>query len=101
MTGPPEDVLYPPVVALSDATLREYVGEYVSAYGTFFVTLAGEQLSVRLEKQQALPTYSSAKDRFYYRAVDAQIDFQRDANGNVAGLTLHQGGADVAAKRKG
>jgi uncharacterized protein YuzE len=31
--------------------------------------------------------------------VDAQITFNLDKNGNVTGLTLHQGGRDLPAKK--
>jgi hypothetical protein len=98
---PPSDAsLYPPVVKLDAATLQSYVGNYSSAYGTFYVTLEGDQVMVRLEGQAALPAYPSAVDRFYYKAVDAQIEFQRDAKGAVSGLTLHQNGAVVPATRQ-
>jgi hypothetical protein len=55
---------------------------------------------VRLAGQQALPTFPSAKDDFYYKAVDAQIEFQRDEKGAVSGLTLHQNGQTVPATRQ-
>ncbi len=100
MAPPDLSSLYPPVVPLDAATLQSYVGNYSSTYGTFYVTLANGQLMVRLAGQQALPTFPSAKDEFYYKAVDAQIEFQRDEKGAVSGLTLHQNGQTVPATRQ-
>ena len=100
MQAPAESSMYPPVVKLDAATLREYIGNYSSSYGIFYVTLADGQLMVRLAGQPALPTFPSARDHFYYKVVDAQIEFQRDAKGNVTGLTLHQNGAIIPATRQ-
>lgn len=97
---PADESRYPPIVPLERAALREYVGDYAGAYGTFYVTLDDDRLMVRLESQQAFPTYPSAKDRFFYKVVQARIDFRRDAAGKVSGLTLHQSGHDVSAARK-
>jgi hypothetical protein len=52
------------------------------------------------QPQQFLPVYASAKDKFFYKVVDAQFEFQRDAAGAITGLTFHQGGATLNAKRK-
>jgi hypothetical protein len=92
--------MFAPVVTLDAATLTSYVGDYTSAVGTFYVTLSGTQISLRLASQSALPVYPSAKDRFYYKIVNATVDFGRDASGNVTTLTLHQAGNDVTATKK-
>jgi CubicO group peptidase (beta-lactamase class C family) len=100
--SPPQAALamWPPEVALDPTVLASYVGEYASQTGTFFVTLEGQQLLVRLADQRPLPVYASAKDAFYYKLVTATIDFGRDAKGNVTTLTLHQSGQSVVANRK-
>jgi serine-type D-Ala-D-Ala carboxypeptidase/endopeptidase len=90
---------FPPVVALNESTLRQYVGSYNANFGTFTVTLRGRQLYVQLTNQPALPVYASAKDDFFYKVVLAEIRFERDASGAVASLTLHQNGRDVIATR--
>jgi hypothetical protein len=92
--------MFPPVVDLGATVLQDYVGEYASSVGTFYVTRDGDQLLVRLEGQTALDVYPSAKDAFFYKIVTAQIDFGRDAAGKVTTLTLHQGGNDITATRK-
>jgi serine-type D-Ala-D-Ala carboxypeptidase/endopeptidase len=90
---------FPPVVALDDSTLRQYVGAYNANLETFTVTLRGRQLYVQITNQSALPVYAFAKDDFFYKVFLADIRFERDASGAVASLTLHQNGRDVIATR--
>lgn len=87
-------------IHLDAATLQQYVGRYQLAAGVVFdITLQGTQLSAQLKGQPALPVYPSAKDEFYYTAVDAQLSFKRNKQGKVDALVLHQNGADQRAKR--
>jgi serine-type D-Ala-D-Ala carboxypeptidase/endopeptidase len=92
---------YPPVVPLDAATLDGYTGTYVVNESlAFTVRRAGDGLEVQLTGQAFYPVYASAKDRFFYKIVDAQIDFERDAGGAVSGLVLHQNGQNIAATRR-
>jgi D-alanyl-D-alanine-carboxypeptidase/D-alanyl-D-alanine-endopeptidase len=43
---------------------------------------------------------ASAKDEFFYKVVDAQLSFHRDATGKVAAVVLHQNGLDMRAPKK-
>jgi D-alanyl-D-alanine-carboxypeptidase/D-alanyl-D-alanine-endopeptidase len=91
---------FPPAVPLDAATLGGYVGVYTAGEGLqFTVTLSGNQLMVQLTGQPSFPVYASAKDHFYYKIVDAQIDFERDASGAVVDLILHQNGRDIKAAK--
>lgn len=89
---------FPATVALAPAQLQEYAGTY-TARSTFTVTVRGDALYVQLSGQFAVPVYASAKDHFFYKIVDAQIDFNRDASGHVTSLTLHQNGRTITANR--
>jgi CubicO group peptidase (beta-lactamase class C family) len=89
-----------PVVALDAATLGGYVGKYQLLPSVVFdITLKDGQLSAQLTGQPAFPVFASAKDKFFYKVVDAQLDFERDAAGKVVALVLHQGGRDQRAPR--
>ncbi len=91
---------FPPVVTLNSATLESYVGTYVASPGAAFtVTRTGDQILIQLTGQAAIPVYPSAKDSFYYKVVDAQVTFVRDANGKITQLILHQNGRDIPAVR--
>ncbi len=88
------------VVNLAPATLREYAGEYQLAPTVkVTVTVQGEQLHVQLTGQQAYPVFATEKDEFFYTVVDAQIAFERDDQGKVNALVLHQGGVDQRAPK--
>lgn len=91
---------FPAAVELDRVVLAQYAGSYAADIGTFDVALRGGALYVRLSGQSAIPVYASAKDRFFYKVVDAQIDFNRDAAGNVVSLTLHQNGQTITATRQ-
>ena len=43
--------------------------------------------------------FASSETQFFYKVVDAQIDFNKDEKGAVTSLTLHQYGSDTIAKR--
>lgn len=88
-------------VRLDPALLREYVGRYTLAPGAqFAVTVKDDQLYAQLTGQAAFPVYAKSKDHFFYTVVDAQLDFERDANGKVNALVLHQNGHERRAPRE-
>lgn len=91
----------PPVVQLDPATLDAYPGTYVTASGIMFtVRRAGDGIEVRLSSQDFYPVYASAKDRFFYKVVDAQLEFRRNGAGAVTELVLHQNGGTLVASRR-
>ena len=90
----------PKEIALDAATLQSYVGKFQFAPNFVFdITLTGNQLFAQLTGQSALPVYASTKDQFFYKVVDAQLSFERDAKGNVVAVVLHQNGRDMRAPR--
>jgi CubicO group peptidase (beta-lactamase class C family) len=92
---------FPPVVPLDAATLDAYAGTYaVNDALAFVVRRAGDGIEVQVTGQSFLPVYASAKDKFFYKAVDAQFEFERDASGAITGLVFRQGGVTLNAKRK-
>jgi D-alanyl-D-alanine-carboxypeptidase/D-alanyl-D-alanine-endopeptidase len=87
-------------IAFDAATGGDYVGKYQFDFGAVLdVTLKGDHLEAQLTGQGALPVFASAKDMFFYKAVDAQVDFERDGGGKVIALVLHQNGRDIRAPR--
>ena len=82
------------------AELDEYAGVYaLSPQARFTIVKVNDGLRARLTGQPFLALFASAKDEFFYRAVDAQISFRRGDDGKIAGLTLHQNGRDLPAQR--
>jgi hypothetical protein len=50
--------------------------------------------------QPKVELFAEAKDRFFLKAANAQIEFVRGNDGRVQALILHQGGRDVRAERR-
>lgn len=90
----------PKEVVLPVETLREYVGEYpLVPQFVITITEADGGLFAQATGQGKAPLFASAKDEFFYKVVNAQISFQRDAAGAVTGLVLHQNGRDMPGKK--
>lgn len=45
------------------------------------------------------PIFASRPDDFFYKIVDAQLHFERDADNKVVAVVLHQNGRDMRAAR--
>lgn len=87
-------------VTLSAAELQEYVGKYQLAPSVVAeFMLKDGQLFTQLTGQPAFPVFASAKDKLFLKVVDARIDFERDAKGNVIAMVLHQNGQNMRAPR--
>jgi CubicO group peptidase (beta-lactamase class C family) len=89
-----------PHVTLPPDVLAQYAGHYELAPGhVFTATVEDGQLMMQLTGQPAFPVLASAKDHFFFTVADAKVDFERDANGAVIALVLHQNGRDLRAPR--
>jgi CubicO group peptidase (beta-lactamase class C family) len=86
-------------IAFDAATSGDYVGKYQFDFGVLDVVLKGDHLEAQLTGQTAHPVFARAKDKFFYKAVDAQLDFERDGDGKVVAVVLHQNGRDTRAPR--
>jgi len=86
---------------IDPAVLDDYVGRYALApIFVLTVTREGDRLMVQATGQARHRVFPLGDDRFFYRVVEAQIDFTRDDEGKVTGLVLHQGGRDVPGWRQ-
>jgi D-alanyl-D-alanine carboxypeptidase len=85
---------------LAADVLERYVGVYELA-PTFSVTIVrrGEQLFAQATGQPEFEMFAESEKSFFLKVVDAQVEFQTDAEGKVTGLVLHQGGRDAPAKK--
>jgi D-alanyl-D-alanine-carboxypeptidase/D-alanyl-D-alanine-endopeptidase len=71
---------------LESAAAADYVGKYRFDFGMLDVTLKIDHLEAQLTGQDSFPIFANAKDRFFYKIVDAQLDFERDAGGKVVAV---------------
>ena len=90
------------VVAVDPATFDALVGVYTLAPGfKLAITRDGSGLFAQLTGQERSEIFPEAADRFFFKDVDAQIEFVRAAAGGpVTALLLRQGGEVLTAPRK-
>lgn len=87
-------------IEVPDEILQSYVGEYqLAPTFSIVVTFEDGDLFAQATGQMRFPIFAESTDEFFYRAVDAQITFQRDPQGVVTGLVLHQGGRDIPGQK--
>lgn len=92
---------FKPFVAVSEKILDEYVGEYELAPNVIFtISRKADKLFAQLSGQQTWRVYADSEKDFYYKIVNAQLTFNRGANGKIESLTLHQNGDKIARKIK-
>jgi CubicO group peptidase (beta-lactamase class C family) len=96
----------PTVLPTTDAELQEYVGKYdlpsdphVPPGAQFVITVRRGTLFARLATQPAFAVFKDRADHFVYDVVEADLTFERGANGKVTALVLHQNGRDLRATR--
>lgn len=88
-------------VKVDPALYDAYVGEYeVTPAFTVAITREGDQLFAQATRQPKFALFPESETRFFLKAVDAQLEFVRGADGKVTGIILHQEGQDVPGKRK-
>ncbi|OEZ50750.1 D-alanyl-D-alanine-carboxypeptidase/endopeptidase AmpH precursor [Janthinobacterium sp. MP5059B] len=103
LPGTPLPPLKKPQAAIEvpRAALAEYVGEYpLDKKFTLTVTLGKHGLEAAGTGVGSAPLFASAKDQFFFRAIDADLAFTRDAAGKIASAVLKQGGQDVVLPHK-
>jgi CubicO group peptidase (beta-lactamase class C family) len=88
-------------IAVPASTLARYVGTYqMSPAAELSVRLDGNQLTAQLTGQPAFPIFAESETMFFYKVVEATLEFAKDASGAVTGVRLRQGPINTLAPRK-
>ncbi|MBY0502815.1 MAG: serine hydrolase [Bryobacteraceae bacterium] len=87
-------------ISVSVDKLKDYEGVYPLAATFSLVVRPGTPMTIQGTGQPRLPVFSYAADKFFAKAIDAQVEFTRDAAGKVDGLIVHQNGMDLKGKRQ-
>ena len=83
------------------ATLSKYAGVYQMRPNVdLTVTLDGEKLMAQLTGQPKLPIFAESETLFFYKVVEATLEFQADASGATTGVRLKQGPLDTVLTKK-
>jgi hypothetical protein len=67
---------------------------------TITVTRSGDTLLAQVTGQSKFQIYPTSEASYFYKVVDAQIEFVKDGAGKVTHLVLHQGALDLKAQRR-
>jgi len=88
-------------IKLDPAVYDAYVGDYeLAPTFSIAITREGDQIFAQATGQPKFEIFPESETLFFLKAVDAQVEFVRGADGKVTGLVLHQGGRDMPGKRK-
>ncbi len=88
-------------IAVKPEILAEYAGSYaIVPQFKLVVTVERGRLMVQATGQPKFPVYPRSETQFFYKVVDAQLTFERDAEGKVSRLILHQNGQEMPAPRE-
>lgn len=88
-------------VSVPREALEPYVGEYqLNPKVTMTMTLDGDRLMTQLTGQPKFPVFAESPTKFFLKVVDAQLEFQKDADGKVVAAILYQNGRETKAARK-
>ncbi|CAN5916911.1 serine hydrolase [soil metagenome] len=81
--------------------LTPFVGTYeLTPKARFTLKIVKDTLFVQLTGQSFLPVFEKRDDWFEYDVVPAVLEFERDRDGKVIALKLHQNGAIQRAEKK-
>lgn len=88
-------------IALPSSIIANYVGSYELERGVMLeVTLENGQLMVQESNQSKFAIFAQTESQFFAKDPDAQIEFFKNANGEVSHLVIHELGRDRKANRK-
>ncbi|MBN2731275.1 MAG: serine hydrolase [Balneolaceae bacterium] len=88
-------------IKIDPAVLDRYTGVYqLTPVFAITITKDGDQLMAQATGQQKLPIFPESKTKFFYKAVDAQIEFIANNKGAYHKLKLYQSGQILEGKRK-
>jgi len=88
-------------INLPGETLKRYVGAYNRRPGfDLLITLEGDRLMAESIGQFKYPLFAESETHFFFKDVEAEIEFPANAKGEFAQLVLHRGSVHETATRK-
>jgi CubicO group peptidase (beta-lactamase class C family) len=88
-------------IIITTEQLKRFVGVYeVEKDFEIKISLDNDQLFAQLTGQNAFPIFSESEMLFFLKVVDAQIQFEKNENGEILNLFILQDGNKIEAKRK-
>lgn len=88
------------VITLTEEKLDRTLGIYEIEPGVqFTITRQGSRLFMQATGEGLAEAFAESETRFFFKVVDAQIEFTIGSDGRASMMTLFQGGAAMPAKR--
>lgn len=86
-------------VSIDSELLQDYVGQYqLSRTAIANVKQVKDRLFVQVTGQPEFRVFPMSRTRFFYKVLDAEIEFEDDDDGNITALVIHQAGAHRASR---
>jgi CubicO group peptidase (beta-lactamase class C family) len=88
-------------ITLPATTLAAYVGEY-ELTPTFIISISleGDRLMAQATGQSKAAIFAESETVFFYKIIDAQLEFFKNEKGEITRLVLHQNGNTTPGPRK-
>jgi serine-type D-Ala-D-Ala carboxypeptidase/endopeptidase len=98
--GKPDPIAVRKTVKVDPAVLKSYEGRY-SLAPLFAITITVEdgKLMAQATLQSKFEVFPESETEFFYKVVDAKLSFEKDKDGKVTQLVLHQNGRDLPGKK--
>jgi len=88
-------------IKLEPAALARYVGSYqITPQFSIAFTLEGDQLMTQATGEPKMPIFPESDRKFFFKVMDAEVEFFSDDKGQVSYLILHQGGHEIKGMKK-
>lgn len=88
-------------ITVTEAVLSQYTGEYhVTPAFSLTITKEGSRLFAQATSQGKNEIFAETENKFFFKVVDAQVEFIKDANGQFSKLILYQGGQKIEGTKK-
>lgn len=86
-------------ISVSKESLAAIVGRYDYQPQIRFITQEGDHVYAQLGAQKKFEIFPKSETEFFFKGVDAQIVFVKDASGKVIEAVQYQGGHTIHAPR--
>jgi len=74
---------------VSETKLAKYVGHYKLFNSTTNVALREGHLILEVSGHLTIGSFAASETKFFLRTEETEIEFQRDMDGIVTGITVH------------
>ena len=87
-------------ISVEAQSIQKYVGQYQISPDTFItITTANKRMIGQFTGVGNFELYPKSETNFFFRHIDGEVTFIKDAEGKVTGLTMHSGGRDITAQK--